>query len=312
MKHPSSVPRINPRGFTLIELLVVIAIIGVLIALLLPAVQKVREATARVQCSNNLKQIILAAHNFHDAQGHFPGNSQDEGGWTWSYQRDRRSWSWLARLLPYIEQDPLYAQAKIDTNTLDESLPYLATGLAVFFCSSDNSRALSPSLNRGNLQGVPVATSNYKGVTGDCWCWGTYDNKCTSTCNGLWSGNGVFSRGDIASPRTIAEITDGTSTTLFAGEDIPEIDAHCDWPYANGSLGTCAIPPNIMTKPDGTLYEPYLDWPEIYSFRSRHPGGLNFGFADGSVHFISAAIPLRTYRALATIHDGETVADSEF
>src|SRR5262249_7933755 len=304
-------PRCRQHGFTLIELLVVIAIIGILIALLLPAVQKVREAAARVRCANNMKQIVLAAHNFHDAQQHFPGNSQDEGGWDWSYQKDRRSWSWLARLLPYLEQDPLYKQVNIDTNTLGESLPYLATGLAIFFCPSDNSMAISPSTNRANLQGVPVATSNYKGVSGDCWCWGTYTNKCNynGNCNGLTSGNGVFSRGDIKSPATMAKITDGTSKTFFLGEDIPEIDAHCTWPYANGTLGTGAIPPNVMKRPDGTTYDPYLDWPEIYSFRSRHPGGLNFAFADGSVRFINAAIPVTTYRALATATGGETVED---
>jgi prepilin-type N-terminal cleavage/methylation domain-containing protein/prepilin-type processing-associated H-X9-DG protein len=300
------------RGFTLIELLVVIAIIAVLIGLLLPAVQKIREAANRLSCTNNLKQIVLAAHNFHDAQGRFPGNSQDEGGWDWNYQRNRRSWSWLARLLPYVEQDALYQEAKIDTNTLAQSQTYLATGLAVFFCPSDNSRSLHPSINRANLQGVPIATSNYKGVTGDCWCWGTYANKCAANCNGLTAGNGVFSRGDVKSPRRLAEITDGTSNTFFAGEDVPEIDAHCTWPYANGTLGTGAIPPNVMKRPNGTTYDPYLNWPEIYSFRSRHAGGLNFGFADGSVHFISASIPLPIYRALATIHGGEVVANADY
>jgi prepilin-type processing-associated H-X9-DG protein len=254
---------------------------------------------------------VLAAQNFHVAQGHFPGNSQDEGGWDWNYQQNRHSWSWLARLLPHLEQDPLYTQAKIDTNTLGQSLPYLATGLAVFFCPSDNSRELNPSNNRANLQGVPIATSNYKGVTGDCWCWGSYKNKCETDCNGLWTGNGVFTRGDIASPRRVAQITDGTSNTLFAGEDIPEIDAHCTWPYANGTLGTAAIPPNVMKRPDGTLYDTYLDWPEIYSFRSRHSGGLNFAFVDGSVRFIGDSIPLKTYRALATINGGEVV-DSNY
>jgi prepilin-type N-terminal cleavage/methylation domain-containing protein/prepilin-type processing-associated H-X9-DG protein len=299
------------RGFTLIELLVVIAIIGILIALLLPAVQKVREAAARIKCANNMKQIVLAAHNFHDAEGHFPGNSQDEAGWNWAIQRDRRSWSWLARLLPYLEQAPLYQQANIDTNTLGESLPYLATGLAIFFCPSDNSQAISPSMNRANLQGVPVATSNYKGVTGDCWCYGTYNNKCNynGNCNGLTSGNGVFSRGDIKAPAQLSKITDGTSNTFFLGEDIPEIDAHCTWPYANGTLGTAAIPPNVMKKPNGGTYDPYTDWPEIYSFRSRHIGGLQFAFVDGSVRFIHTTIPLTVYRALATVNDGEVVTD---
>jgi prepilin-type N-terminal cleavage/methylation domain-containing protein/prepilin-type processing-associated H-X9-DG protein len=307
--------RIRPverPGFTLIELLVVIAIIAVLIGMLLPAVQKVREAAARASCADNLKQIVLAAHHYHDGQGHFPDNSQDEGGWDWNYQGNRRSWSWLARLLPHLEQDPLFKQAKIDTNTLAQSLPLLATGLTIFYCPSDTAMGLNPSNNRANLQGVPIATSNYKGVTGDCWCWGTYANKCAGNCNGLTAGNGVFTRGDIAAPRRMAEITDGTSSTFFAGEDLPQIDAHCTWPYANGTLGTCAIPPNIMARPDGTLYDPYLDWPEIYSFRSRHVGGLNFGFADGSVHYISVTIPLPVYRALATINGNEAILTADY
>src|SRR5947209_8991695 len=98
-------------GFTLIELLVVIAIIAILIGLLVPAVQQVREAGARATCESNMRQVVLGAHNYHDTYKHFPGNSQDEGGWDWNYQKDRRSWSWLARTLPYLEQKPLYDAA---------------------------------------------------------------------------------------------------------------------------------------------------------------------------------------------------------
>jgi prepilin-type N-terminal cleavage/methylation domain-containing protein len=299
----------HPGGFTLIELLVVIAIIAILIALLVPAVQKVREAAARTQCQNNLKQIALATHGYHDAKKMFPANSQDEGGWDWNYQKDHRSWSWLARILPYLDQGPLFNQAGVETNTFLQSQALLTTGIAVYWCPSDNSRSISPDLNRANLQTVPMSTSNYKGVTGDCWGYGTFVNN-TGPCagkDGLVTGSGIFTRGDIKLPMKMAKITDGTSNTFLAGEDIPEIDAHCAWFYANGSVGTCAIPPNVMKKANGTLYDPYGDWPEIYSFRSRHSGGLFFAFADGTVRFISASIPLTTYRALATIASNETV-----
>jgi prepilin-type N-terminal cleavage/methylation domain-containing protein/prepilin-type processing-associated H-X9-DG protein len=300
------------QAFTLIELLVVIAIIAILIGLLVPAVQQVRESAARANCESNMRQIVLAAHNYHDTYKHFPGNSQDEGGWDWNYQKTARSWSWLARLLPFIDQAPLYTQANIDKNTLAQSATYITYGVPVFFCPSDNALDLNPSLNRANLQGQPAATSNYKGVTGDCWPYSaTYANK-GNLCNGLTTGNGIFTRGDINKPMRIPKITDGTSGTFFLGEDIPEIDAHCAWFYANGSMATAAIPPNIMKRPNGTLYDPYNDWPELYSFRSRHPNGLQFAFADGSVRFISQSIPLTTYRALATINSSEVINGTDY
>src|SRR5262249_52762857 len=117
-KSMSSHQSTNYRpAFTLIELLVVIAIIAVLIGLLLPAVQKVREAAARASCQNNLKQIALACHNYHDANGTLPYNTQREGGWNWNYQRNWRSWSFLARLLPYVEQSPLLDRLQIRITT---------------------------------------------------------------------------------------------------------------------------------------------------------------------------------------------------
>src|SRR2546423_9205057 len=138
-------------AFTLIELLVVIAIIAVLVGLLLPAVQKVREASNRSTCSNNLKQIVLASHSFHDVYKYFPTNSQDEGGWDWNYQMKSKSWSWLARLLPYLEQQNLLTQFNIEKNTLGQDKDLLAIGLKIFYCPSDNAASLSPSDNRANL-----------------------------------------------------------------------------------------------------------------------------------------------------------------
>ena len=302
------------RAFTLIELLVVIAIIAILIGLLLPAVQKVREAAARMSCQNNLKQIGLACHNYHDANGSFPTNSQAEGGWNWSYQRNQRSWSWLSRLLGYMEQGNLYNQLNVaGGNTLGQSQALLTTGIKNFWCPSDNAIGQNPSDNRANLgklAGSPwtfAATSNYKGVTGNCWCWGSYQNICSGTCNGLNIGNGMFaSRDATGGPITLAaDVPDGTSNTFLAGEDIPSLNAHCSWPYANTSLGSCAIPPNQNLPFGGS--DIYNGWPNLYSFRSRHTGGLQFVFADGSVHFISQSIALLTYRALASRNGNEVL-----
>jgi len=118
-----------PRAaFTLIELLVVIAIIGVLLALLLPAVQKVREAANRMTCQSQLRQIALATHSYHDAQGHFPVDSLD------AYGPESHAWSWLARILPYVEQDNLYRQGNIPNNTLYQSRDVVAAQIKLFLC----------------------------------------------------------------------------------------------------------------------------------------------------------------------------------
>jgi prepilin-type N-terminal cleavage/methylation domain-containing protein/prepilin-type processing-associated H-X9-DG protein len=316
------------RGFTLVELLVVIAIIGVLVALLLPAVQSAREAARRMQCSNNLRQIALAAHGFHDVESRLPYNTQYQGGWDWNYQQNQRSWSCIARILPYLEQANLKEQLQIQNTTnlasdtagktLGQNLTILATPIKSFFCPSDVAIQKKADNIRANLQGVTITLSNYKGVNGSNWCWGnTIVNGPASTltiagvsdCDGLQRGNGVFFRLDFLKKQRLANITDGTSNTFMFGEDIPSIDAHCTWPYANGVGGTTAIAPNQVKKPDGTLYDPYNDWPFLYSFRSRHPSGLQFAYVDGSVRFIQNNVAAQTYRDLSTVDGGETTVE---
>jgi prepilin-type N-terminal cleavage/methylation domain-containing protein/prepilin-type processing-associated H-X9-DG protein len=314
------------RAFTLVELLVVIAIIGVLVALLLPAVQSAREASRRMQCSNNLKQLAIAAHSFHDVESRLPYNTQAQGGWTWSYQQNQRSWSCLARMLPYIEQVNLKEQLQIlnttntDTagKTMGQNLNVLTTLVKTFFCPSDTALQLKADNIRANLQGVTITLSNYKGVNGSNWCWGTFVNNGppstllvsgVADCDGLQRGNGMFFRLDFLKKQRLANITDGTSNTFMFGEDVPSISAHCTWPYANGVGGTTAVPPNWNKKPDGTLYDPYNDWPHLYSFRSRHPSGVQFAYADGSVRFVQNAIAAQTYRALSTVDGGELLSE---
>jgi prepilin-type processing-associated H-X9-DG protein len=130
-----------------------------------------------------------------------------------------------------------------------------------------------------------------------------------SDCDGLQRGNGVFFRLDFQKKQRLGDITDGTSNTMMFGEDIPSINAHCSWPYSNGVGGTTAVPPNHNKKPTGGLYDPYNDWPELYSYRSRHPAGVQFAFADGSVRFIKDSTAAQTYRDLSTINGTEVTTE---
>jgi len=295
-------------AFTLIELLLVIAIIAVLISLLLPAVQKVREAAARAHCANNLKQIAMATHAYHDAQGFLPVNSFP--GPSGPYGPQTPAWSWLARILPYVEQDALYRQGNIPFNTLNQSKGVVATQVKIFLCPSDPSSASGPRYDAADLTpSIAAGQTNYKGVGGANWAWGDprWRNPGTNdSWDGLAHGDGIFYRCDWMAPKRLTAITDGTSNTFMIGEDVPEMNKWCDWPYANGAVGTCAIGPNAR-KLDGTPYNPW-NWRVVYGFRSRHPGGLQFACADGSTHFVSDTIDLELYRALATIQGGEPVS----
>jgi prepilin-type N-terminal cleavage/methylation domain-containing protein/prepilin-type processing-associated H-X9-DG protein len=309
------------RGFTLIELLVVIAIIGILIGLLLPAVQKVREAANRLKCQNNLKQLALACHNYHESEGCLPINSL----FTTNYTADP-NWSWLARILPYIEQEALYRQGNIPTASLSSSSAVCATKVKNFFCPSDNADTLGPRTNEYNVAPMPVELTNYKGVLGGNWGqgdgtpgewnggnWGTdarwVHASISGKYNGLDASDGIFTRRNWVpnKTKTLTQIADGTSNTFLAGEDVPAKNQHSAWSFGNHSVATCGVGPNAK-KTDGTEYTS-LDWPNVYSFHSRHPGGLNFAFADGSVRFISDYIGITTYRALATYASGEILPD---
>jgi prepilin-type N-terminal cleavage/methylation domain-containing protein len=310
------------RAFTLIELLVVIAIIAILIGLLLPAVQKIREAANRMKCSNNLKQLALAVHNYHDTNGVLPHN----GSLTFTTQGQSccgagaRRWSWIARILPYIEQENLFRQANVsETTNLNANatvLAALATRIPTLICPSDNSQ--TPRTDRHNLEGLSIGITNYKGVTGGNWGngearwrWGTPNGPLagplgTADHSGVLNGNGFFFRTDYFRRMSFAGVVDGLSNTFMIGEDVPDLSTHCSWPYSNNAVGTCGIGPNARR----TNGQPYAktDWPNNYSFRSRHTNGLQFALGDGSVRFVSETVSLAAYRAYASIAGGEVVS----
>jgi prepilin-type N-terminal cleavage/methylation domain-containing protein/prepilin-type processing-associated H-X9-DG protein len=306
------------HAFTLIELLVVIAIIAVLIGLLLPAVQKVREAASRAKCSNNLKQIGLGLHNFHDVNGHFPA------GWygveikstlitipTYNY----KPWAWSAYILPYIEQGNLYNRLNPTGRTLTDAfqndLAALQTSIPTYICPSDSGPPNAP-LN-GNRpfhlfipgQAVSIGISNYPGV------------------HGGGTGVGFFSGADLTAAlqgrfslitQRMLDISDGTSNTVAVGErssrvvtqGTPDGGQYAGvWAGFDGDEVNASAPEGKYAVVGHTSYR-MMDGLEHGSaadsyipqeaFSSNHTGGCNFCLGDGSVRFVSSSISWAGYK----------------
>jgi prepilin-type N-terminal cleavage/methylation domain-containing protein/prepilin-type processing-associated H-X9-DG protein len=371
-------PRKGSRAFTLIELLVVIAIIAILIALLLPAVQKVREAANRLKCQNNMKEMGVALHNYHDTYGEFPpavdvtrlkdagGNDiPSDGGSAYTPGTPLFGWSWMARLLPYIEQQNLYRKS-LDWTKQTSSPPGSHTfwrpygdywnypsqqaqfnpgahgvPMPIYVCPADY-RTLGPvfvDFGNGDPNTV-VAFTDYLGVSG----------------TNQYAHDGIFfpvsstnpevgNYGPFHGPVRVLDVTDGTSNTLMVGERPVSADLAYGWWFSGGGqgdrdgstdivLGTneynisvCpgppAGPPQVGTwisrggpPPPGSqtsFYQPgnIRQICDMLHFFSLHPGGANFLFADGSVHFIPySAAPVLP--KLATRSGGEAIGGDVF
>ncbi len=329
-------------AFTLVELLVVIAIIGILVALLLPAVQAAREAARRMSCTNNLKNVGLAIMNFEAARRTFPysinyGSCQVPpfGGKSGACAIPRTGKGWIVDILPYLEQQGMYDQMKpaiedtigfrVKAGSPDrgfgmgrqEARQAVETQLPVLTCPSDTSAG--PRDDLWWWLGINVATTNYKGSLGsnaivphiadNLWKPPTFGVAPDCHDGDPEPCTGIFWRNSYDNPVKLKRVTDGTSNTFLVGESIVGQDLHSAAYFSDGDWATCSIQLNFTLEGDPQIYKD--QWYNFRGFASRHPGGAQFVMADGSAHFIAEGIDQKIYEALATKDGGESVGSSE-
>jgi prepilin-type N-terminal cleavage/methylation domain-containing protein/prepilin-type processing-associated H-X9-DG protein len=327
------------KAYTLIELLVVIAIIAVLIGLLVPAVQKVRETAARAQCTNNLKQIGVALHAYHGAKKHFPPGYID-GNTDPASTPDNDvgpGWGWASFLLPYLDQGALFGQIDFTqavgtgVNAQVSQIP-----LAFYQCPSDPYQQTFPVYDSSFTSPIAyVAHSNYVGCSGWVECFNgvggnPQPDEGDDGLSGVYGpgGRGVFFRN---SNTRIADVADGLSNTIFAGERSGD-HSPSTWTgaVAGGRCPAWMAGQAVYSPPPGPAYDnadygealvlahtnathlPSADFPifDPDTFYSMHAGkGANFLFGDGSVHWLTSGINPTTYQALGTIAGGEPAND---
>ncbi|UUO09001.1 DUF1559 domain-containing protein [Blastopirellula sp. J2-11] len=294
---------VRKSAFTLVELLVVIAIIGVLIALLLPAVQQARESARRMQCTNNLKQMGLGLHNHHDTFGNFPPgqmsvSNRDQAGAAKAWS-DKNSLSWMVFVLPYIEQESLFQQIRDENDNFDvylDRFSWWTTGTNWGQIAVDGFMCPSCPMPTANPHRKDNAKTNYKAILGTEYP----DNLATDDAGYMKKFSGTFW---LNSETGFNDLTDGTSNTVFIGEQdgaekprrascwVGSDKAH----WLNNNLGSTSANPSFTINGSNA-------WGAL---GSMHPGGANFCRADGSVVFIPETIDGTVYESFGTRSGGE-------
>ena len=304
-------------GFTLVELLVVITIIGILIALLLPAVQAAREAARRSQCTNHLKQVGTALHNYEQSFRELPFGS--------SYPVMNQGATWAMFILPLLEQENLYRQFNFKLPLYNAYYQQIIrTPVPTYICPSDPASTNPVFTARGDPGSPNPDTSaglwypTCIGPTQPDQCTfcpnptAAANNYCCQGCNfgtygwpcGTNDGNTVGMFGRYFKGIRFSQVTDGLSNTIMAGETLP---SHYMWNgiyMPNFPVVSTSIPLNTMIKDNGV----HTDWWRDSGYKSMHPGGANLMMGDASVRFVTQSIDYRLYNELGTREGGEAVS----
>lgn len=325
--------KLKKSGFTLVELLVVIAIIGILIGMLLPAVQSVREAARRVSCSNNMRQIALSMQNYHDTEGNLPSGEF----WLATYNNPGNAWSgwsgwnWTVKLLPFIEQQNLFDTADLNVQAFGSFAPggmqdILMAEPVGFTCPSNSFNFVEQNVNEA-LGDALITECDYAINSGDHACGGDFGIGADPTvgtppeypfCANTWesSGYGRASHpvrgisGRFGWAANYRDIQDGLSNTFAAGEVIGVFSITQN--FGTQSWALTSLPINwrndFYTSNQNNWATPTNpQWSDGLVFRSLHPGGAQFAMCDGSVTFVSESIDQSTYMARSSRSAGEFI-----
>lgn len=304
--------RFSRRAFTLVELLVVIAIIGILVALLLPAVQSAREAARRIQCTNHLKQLALACHNHHSAYGYFPSAGGPDWTWHMTYNNGRpapapqQHGGWGFQVLPYMEQEAVWLGGDATTD-IDRSIVAISTPIPGMFCPS---RRPPEVVKASDWYSNPQNSGKTFGHAKNDYAACCHDTN-TQQPNGIGPITRVDPGAGVLQTTSISDVRDGTTNTFLIGEKrlnsfyFGQMHTHDNEGY------TCAWNHDTLRY---STREPRPDYrlddgmnTDGDRFGSSHSSGVNFAMCDGSVRFIPYSVDLQTFTRLGNKQDGLVV-----